>query len=92
LAKFKGRRGDLKWGVYDFPVTRTQKAALDGIWYMLRTLPRAYNPVAEDGELPQGGFYSQRENNGDIVIGLHGNSLTVHRSGRITSNEESRLS
>jgi hypothetical protein len=59
LAKFKGRRGDLKWGVYDFPVTRTQKAALDGVWYMLRTSARAYNPVAEDGELPQGGFYSQ---------------------------------
>jgi hypothetical protein len=38
--------------------------------------------------LPQGGFYSQSEKNGDVIIGLHHKSVTVHRTGRITSNEE----
>lgn len=84
MAKFKGRPGDLVWGRYDYPVTRTQKDALDGIWYMLGGLPRAFNQE----DLPAGGFYSQRESSGAVIIGLHHQSVSVHRSGRITSNEE----
>jgi hypothetical protein len=86
MAKFEGRRGDLVWGKYNYPVTRTQKAALDGIWYMMSKLPRG---IQQEGKwaLPDGGFYSQRPENGDVVIGLYHQSLNVHRNGRVTSNE-----
>lgn len=83
MAKFPGRRGDLKWGMYDYPVTRTQKAALDGLWYMLSGLPKAYDPP----NLPEGGFYSQYPTNGIVIIGLNHRSVSVHRNGRITSNQ-----
>lgn len=82
MAKYAGKRGDLTWGKYGYPVTRTQKAALDGLWYMMSKLPRAYN-----SDIPAGGFCSQREDNGDVIIGLHYCSVNVHRNGRITSNE-----
>lgn len=89
MAKFPGRKGDLVWGIYDYPVTRTQKATLDGLWYMLSGLPKAFG---QDGKgvyaLPQGGFYSQNTNDGGLVIGLNHQSVTVHRNGRITSNEK----
>lgn len=81
MAKFPRRRGDLKWGVYDFPVTRTQKEALDGLWYMM-------GGSGVYSEMPQGGFYSQTPSNGDVVIGMNHRSINVHRSGRITSNKE----
>lgn len=84
MAKYKGRRSDLTWGKFDYSVTKTQKASLDGLWYMLSSLPRAY----DDDGLPQSGFYSQREDTGDVVIGLHHQSVNVHRTGRITSNQE----
>lgn len=83
MSIFPGRRADQKWGRYDYPVTKTQKATLDGLWYMLSGLPRAY----ENDRLPQGGFYSQREDTGAVVIGLNHQSVSVHRNGRITSNE-----
>lgn len=91
MSQFKGRRGDLKWGKYKYPVTRTQKETLDGLRYMMRGLPRA--PVTNDDithpssdDIPVGYFCSQRANNGDVVIGLNNHSVSVHRSGRITSN------
>lgn len=84
MARFTGRRNDLVWGKFDFSVTRTQKATLDGLWYMLSGLPRVYMA----GDLPAGGFYSQREDTGDVVIGLYHQSVSVHRNGRISSNQE----
>lgn len=83
MGKFAGRRGDLKWGRYNYPVTKTQKATLDGLWYMMSELPRAYGGGQS---LPQGGFYSQMEDSGDVIIGLFGRSVSVHRNGRITGN------
>lgn len=81
---FAGRRGDLTWGEYNYPVTRTQKETLDGLWYMMSGLPQA----GFGQKIPEGGFYSQRENNGDVIIGLHHCSVAVHRNGRITGNKE----
>jgi hypothetical protein len=81
MARFAGRDGDLKWGPYNYPVTPTQKATLDGLWYMMSGLP-TYN-----GE-PIGYFASQQPNTGVVFIGLHHKSVSVHRNGRITSNEE----
>lgn len=85
MAKFPGRRGDLKWGTYDYPVTRTQKATLDGLWYMMSGLPRAH---PANGDMPEGYFCSQYHTNGDVVMGLNHHSVSVHRDGRITSNEK----
>lgn len=81
--RFKGRRGDLKWGKFKYPVTRTQKATLDGLRYMMSGLPKAH---PSNGDMPKGYFCSQRVDNGDIVIGLNNESVSVHRSGRVTSN------
>lgn len=79
--QFKGRRGDLKWGKFKYPVTRTQKAALEGLRYMMRGVPQA-----KYDDIPSGYFCSQRIDNGDVVIGLNNHLVSVHRSGRITSN------
>lgn len=84
MAKFAGRRGDLTWGVFDYPVTRTQKAALDGLWYMMSGLPRSLNNVRH----PADSFYSQNGSDGAVIIGLNHESVSVHRSGRITSNQK----
>lgn len=81
MANFEGRRGDLKWGVYDYPVTNTQKISLDGLWHMMG----GNGPYSET---PKGGYYSQDSSNGDIVIGMDHRSVRVHRSGRVTSNRE----
>jgi hypothetical protein len=83
MAKYAGRRGDLKWGVYDYPVTRTQKASLDGLLYLMRGLPRAHAMY----DLWEAGFYSQNPNDGGVILGVNHQSVTVHRNGRITSNE-----
>lgn len=83
MAKFAGRRGDLKWGKFDYPVTKTQKATLDGLWYMMNGLPRSHSA---NGDTPEGYFCSQTPSNGDVVMGLHGCSVTIHRTGRITAN------
>lgn len=83
MAKFAGRRGDLKWGKYDYPVTRTQKDTLDGLVYMFSGLPRAY----ENPDLWQEGFYSQHAGDGGVIIGLKHQSVTVDRQGRVMSNE-----
>lgn len=73
---------DTMWGRYDYWVTEEQKETLDGLWYLLRGLPRAYdNPDS----LPVGGFYLQQPT-GDVVIGLHHCSVTVHRNGRLSVN------
>jgi len=85
MAKFAGRKGDLTWGAYDYPVTKTQKATLDGVWYMMSELPRA---PGGSGYLPDGLFYSQRPDNGVVIIGLFHCSISVHRNGRVTSNQE----
>lgn len=84
MARFTGRRGDLIWGVGDFPVTRTQKATLDGLRFIMSRLPRAH---PSNGNMPSGYFCSQHPDNGDVVIGMHHCSVNVHRNGRITSNE-----
>lgn len=96
MAKFAGRKGDLKWGAFDFPVTKTQKATLDGLWYMMSGLPKvpralSLRPDVSDGwDLPKRCFYSQKESNGDVVIGLNHESVTVRRDGRLVGNEASR--
>lgn len=84
MTKFAGHKGDLTWGKYDFPVTRTQKSTLDGLWYMMSGLPRSH-PM--NGDMPAGYFCSQRPSSGDVVIGLNHQSVNVHRNGRITSNQ-----
>lgn len=86
MAKFEGRSDDLVWGKYDYSVTRTQKQALDGLMHVLYGLsPGQIN--RGDRDLPNGGFYSQRPNDGAVLIGIHHRSVTVYRSGRIKSNE-----
>jgi hypothetical protein len=85
MTRFAGRKGDLTWGRFDYPVTRTQKATLDGLWHMMNGLPRGYEQRGSYA-LPEGGFYSQRPDTGDVVIGLHHHSVNVHRNGRITGN------
>lgn len=88
MAKFEGRRGDLTWGIYDYPVTKTQFATLDGLWYMMSGLPKGFGQDSKGAyALPRGAFYSQRPDNGDVIIGLNHQSVSVHRNGRITSNE-----
>ena len=82
--RFVGRRGDLTWGKFDYPVTKSQKSALDGLWYMMTGLPRQDPP---NGHLPQGLFYSQRPDTGVVIIGLHQYSVNVHRSGLIVGNQ-----
>lgn len=82
MAKFPGRNGDLTWGIYDYPVTCTQKATLDGLTNLMSGLPRAQG---RDG-LWQNGFYSQNVKDGGVIFGLNHQSVTVHRNGRITSN------
>lgn len=84
MAKFAGRRGDLKWGVYDFPVTRTQKAALDALWFIM-------GGGGTYSVLPADGFYSQTESDGTVIIGLNHRSVNVHRDGRVTSNRKEAL-
>lgn len=83
MAKFAGRPGDLKWGKYDYPVTRTQKDSLDGLVYMLYGLPRAL----DNPDLWQAGFYSQNPSDGGVIIGVNHQSVTVDRNGRVMSNE-----
>lgn len=75
---------NLKWGLYDYPVTQTQKNTLDGLWHMMSDLPRAYNSPT----LPEGAFYFQRSDNGDVIIGLYHCSVSVHRDGLLTINKE----
>lgn len=84
MAKFAGRRGDLAWGKYDYPVTRTQKTTLNGLKNLMTGLPHT---DIGDRSLPEGYFCSQRPDNGGVIVGLHHRSVTVHRSGRITSNQ-----
>lgn len=83
---FKGRSGDLKWGRFDYRVTRTQKEALDGIWYMLTGQTNAADGTANAPT--RGIFCSQVPLNGAMIIGLDHHSVTVYRSGRIISNAE----
>ena len=83
MARFTKRPGDLIWGKYNYPVTPTQHMALEGIWWLLRTLPRA---IPED-DLPAGAFYSQNSNNGTVIIGIHHHSVSVYRSGRVKKNQ-----
>lgn len=83
MAKFRGLPGDLTWGVYNYPVTRTQKETLEGLHYMMTGLPRAH---PANGDMPQGYFCSQRESNGAVVVGLHHHSVSVYRTGRIRGN------
>lgn len=83
MARYKGKKGDLTWGKYDYPMTPTQKATLDGLLLFVNGLPRAYNQP----DLWQGGFYSQRVDTGAVVIGLNHQSVSVHRTGRITANQ-----
>lgn len=78
--KFKKRTGDLTWGKYDYPVTRSQKAALDGIMNLFSMLP-------EDLRGPSTLFYSQTVLNGDVVIGIYLRSVTVTRHGRVIGNQ-----
>lgn len=84
MIRFKGRYDDLKWGAHNYSVTRTQKETLDGLWYMMRGLPRT-NPL--HGTIPEGYFCSQRLDNGAVVIGLHGHSVSVGRNGRVVGNK-----
>ena len=83
--RFAGRREDLTWGKFDYFVTKSQKSALDGLWYMMSGLPRSYD---RQGASPEGSFYSQRPDTGAVIIGLHQCSVTVHRSGLIVSNQK----
>lgn len=81
--RFQARPGDHRWGKYDYPVTPTQKKALEALMYMTSGLPRAPgNP-----NLPEEGFYSQRSDNGAVIFGINHQSVTVMRSGRMYANE-----
>lgn len=82
--RFEARPDDLRWGRFGYPVTRTQKNALDALLYMLSgCVERSYeNPLN-----PRGFFCSQYPSDGRVVVGLNHQSLTVWRSGRITSNQ-----
>lgn len=82
-TRYRGQTEDLTWGKYDYKVTRTQKQALDGLLYVVYGL----SPGQIHRGLPNGAFYSQRPNDGAVLIGIHHRSVTVYRSGRIKSNE-----
>lgn len=86
MTKFEGSKGDLVWGTYAYPVTKTQKETLDGLRHLMNGLPRARS-LSANGEFPDEYYCSQRSDNGDVIIGLHRNSVSVHRNGRITSNQ-----
>jgi hypothetical protein len=88
MAKFPGLPGDLKWGKFDYPVTRSQKNTLDGLHYMMSGLPKH----SRTDDVPIGYFCSQRPHSGDVIIGLNHESVTVNRQGRIKSNEETTFS
>lgn len=82
--KFKAKTGDLRWGKYDYPVTRSQKQSLDGIMNLFDTLlPRS----SENPKMPHDGFYSQLPLNGAVIIGINHRSVTVNRHGRVISNQ-----
>jgi len=82
MNEFKGRRNDTTWGKYDYPVTQTQKAALEGLWFMTRGLPRA----VDNPDLPKGCFYSQHPITGAVIFGLFHRSVSVLRNGRVVAN------
>jgi len=82
---FRGPKGDLTWGTYKYSVTRTQKSSLEGLWHLFKSLPKG-NSLDGDRGLPTGGYYSQRPDTGIVIIGLDHQSVSVHRSGRITVN------
>jgi hypothetical protein len=81
MTRFIGSRNDVTWSEFRYPVTRTQKETLNGVWYLLSGTP---NP--QGNEMPRGGFYSQRPDTGAVIVGLDHRSVTVHRTGRITVN------
>lgn len=81
MAKFEGRPGDMTWGRYDYPVTRTQCETLDGAWFLLTGLP--ISRMRDDA--PRGVFYSQTPD-GMVVIGKNHRSINVDRNGRVTGN------
>lgn len=85
MSQFKGRRGDLTWGKYEYPVTRTQKETLDELRYLMTGLPHVGIP---NENLPKGYFCSQRPDNGEVVIGLHGYSVSVRRNGRLLNRSD----
>lgn len=82
--RYRGKPRDKKWGKYDYPVTPSQKRVLEAIWYMLSGQPKAYL----NDSLPQNCFYSQRTDDGTVIIGLNQESINVYRSGHIASNEK----
>lgn len=87
-TRYRGQTEDLTWGKYEYKVTRTQKQALDALLYVLYDLsPGQINRNLGMRDLPNGGFYSQRPNDGAVLIGIDHRSVTVYRSGRIKSNE-----
>lgn len=65
---------DLTWGDAHYPVTKTQKQALEAIWYVM-------------GERTDW-FYILRKTDGAVILGRRGRSVTVYRTGRITSNKD----
>lgn len=83
MAKFAGRRGDLKWGRHDYPVTQTQKVSLDALLNLMSGLPRAYNQP----DLWEHGFCSQNAGHGGVIFGVNHQSVTVGRDGRLYSNQ-----
>ena len=82
---FQPRRGDLRWGPFGYPVTKTQKASVEGVVFLLTSLPRAFGANA----LWQKGFYSQNPRTGAIIMGLDHHSVSIHRDGRVTANPHS---
>lgn len=87
MIRYLAKRGDVTWGVYDYPVTRSQKETLDALCHMLGGLPRVTARTAVgSAALPKGAFYSQHPETGEVMIGLHHRSVSVHRTGRMTPN------
>lgn len=80
MAKFEGRRGDLKWGKYDYPVTKSQWCnlmALEGLF------KKALPPAIGNPDLWKNGYYSQDRENGDVIIGFNNEAVRVTRSGQV---------
>lgn len=70
MPRFQARPGDQTWGRFNYPVTITQKNALDAVLHLF---------AGTGFEM----IHSQKTCNGDVILVIEGRSVTIKRSGRM---------
>lgn len=75
MGRFEGRLGDHVWGPSEFKVTAAQKKTLDGLKHLFAGIY-----ISDDLS------YKQLADNGDVIVKIDRNSVTVKRSGRMHPN------